>query len=308
MKMAKEMGIVPIYFVFLLTCLVGCEKPSPRVIATQAMGSRLHITLPVDVDDQAFLEVQVTALLERIEQSASQWRDASWVTRFNAAEPNVSTPVPPDVSAMLIEAKLIYEQTDGVFDVTAGPLVELWGFGASPSKGEPNEMQIAGALLRCGFDKLGLNEDATVIVKKAKGVTLDLSGLAKGYAVDQISLLLDERGVADYVIAFGGEVRAAGDGPSGDGWVVQVGASAGHTVTLRGQACATSGGSEQKRETSDGPVTHLIDPRTGRPMREPSRSATVVADTCMRADGWATALAIDPALAVPDGVQIATPE
>ena len=97
--------------------------------------------------------------------------------------------------------------------------------------------------------------------------------------------------------AEGGEVRAAGNGPGGDGWVVEVERPGTRvprqTITLRNQACATSGGSEQNKPSGDDVVTHLIDPRTGRPMREPGRSVTIIADSCMLADAWATALAVD---------------
>lgn len=310
----QKTGTDPVFSVFFVVAFVlpvamlaGCGEAPATVVTADAMGSRLHITLPAGTGDRAVLEADLAALLDRIERDASHWREQSWVSRFNRdAQAGVPMPVPPHVSAMLREARSVHGRSGGVLDVTAGPLVELWGFGAQPNATEPSEMQMAEALARCGFDKLALNDEASVVVKRVPGVRLDLSALGKGYAVDRVAAMLDERGVSDYLIAFGGEVRAKGDGPGGDDWVVQVGDKQGRTLTLRNQSVATSGGVERQRATGGGGhATHLIDPRTGRPMDQPGRSVTVVAEACMTADAWATALAIDPGLALPEGVEVA---
>lgn len=306
MTMARRMGAV--LFCLCWALPLGCSDAGPTVLTGEAMGTRYHITLRGDHPDHALLESEITVLLERIEQQASQWRDQSWVSRFNRRQANAPMPVPEHVAAMLVEARRVYVKTGGVFDITAGPLIELWGFGADPAAQEPSEMQVAEAMMRCGFDQLAMNDDASVVSKQRNGVQLDFSALAKGYAVDRIARRLDSHGVAHYLIAFGGEVRAAGDGPGGDGWIVEVGTSGGTTITLRDQACATSGGSEQNRELGGRSVTHLIDPRTGRPMAEPARSVTIVAGRCITADAWATALAIDPSLDLPERVDQVMPD
>lgn len=277
----------------VLLLAAGCGEPSPTVISGEAMGSRYHITLGGDHPSAEGLERSVAALFEAIEDQASQWRAGSWVSRFNASGSTAAVPVPAHAWAMLEVTDRVQRDSGGALDITAGPLVELWGFGAQPSEGEPSEMQIAQVLRRVGHDKLVMDRQAKTLAKAMPNVEIDLSSVGKGYAVDRIAALLDEAGVADYLIAFGGEVRARGDGPGGDGWVVGIDRPGGGALTLHDQAVATSGGAERYRETAGGSVvTHLVDPRTGRAVAGRGRSVTVVAERAAVADAWATALAV----------------
>ncbi len=311
--------------VFVMAMLLAaCSEPPQTVVSGEAMGSRYHITLVGGGDAQG-IEADVEELMEAIEAQASQWRSESWVSRFNGDRSTTQqTPAPGHVWAMLVEAERIYAQSGGALDITAGPLVELWGFGAKPRSHAPSEMEIAVAMSNSGGDKLVLDHDSRTVAKLTPKLTIDLSALAKGYAVDQVAQLLDRRGVADYLIAFGGEVRARGNGPGGDGWVVRIEqnssadktadpAPANQSITLRDQATATSGGGEQRRSLADGTmVTHLIDPRTGRPITDGGLAVTVVADRAVVADAWATALCVTPeaqraALAAQYGVRLIEP-
>lgn len=298
--------------VVLVLLLAGCDASEPVVITGQAMGARYHVKLmgghpPVDALEQSLAE-----LLDAIEDEASQWREASWVSRFNAGGSARPVSVPPHVWAMLVEAERVYGQSGGVFDITAGPLVELWGFGESPGSGPPTPARLAETLKRCGGDKLLLDHAGRTAAKAVPGLALDLSGLAKGYAVDAAAALLDEAGVEHYLIAFGGEVYARGNGPGGDGWRVEVERAGGakRVITLRNQAAATSGGGQQHKQTNGvGYATHLIDPRSGLSMSDPSRSVTVLAPRAVTADAWATVSAVltDADLlhaSVPSGVEV----
>jgi len=285
-------AIAAIAFACLL--LGGCGERQPTVITGQAMGTGYHIKLVGDHPPADELERDVAALFDAIEDEASPWRSESWVSRFNRSDSLEPVAVPGHVWAMLVVAQEVHAESGGLLDVTVGPLVELWGFGHAPSGTSPSDEQVAELLARCGFNKLVMDHDAQTVAKTAAGVQIDLSALAKGYAIDRIAALLDERGATDFVIDFGGEVYARGDGPGGDGWVVAIGQRAsGERVTLHDQAAATSGGSEQNKTLADGTVvTHLIDPRTGIPMSEVSRLVTVVASEGVRADAWATAISV----------------
>lgn len=288
--------------VLLCACLlIGCEKPTPTVIAGEAMGTRYHITLGDDTSSVDAIDHDVRVLLESIEAEASQWRQSSWVSRFNQSRSVEAQAVPAHVWAMLLVADRVHRQSGGALDITIGPVVELWGFGASPRNQSrtPTQHEIDEALSCCGMDKLALDRQARSVRKTDPRLTIDLSSVAKGYAVDRIAELLDGRGMENYVIAFGGEVRAKGQGPTGDGWTI--GVDHGSTrrvkpadaITLRDQAVATSGGGQQQHVLPDGSsVTHLIDPRSGMPVTDGSLSVTVLADSAVLADAWATALSV----------------
>lgn len=288
---------VPALLVFVLLAGCGGSETPATVFGGEAMGARYHVTLVGVHPDDAYQQ-QIDGLLEEIESQASQWREASWLSRFNRDDALRPVEMPEHVRAMLGVADEVYRSSGGALDVTVGPVVELWGFGANPREEPPSEAELAEALERCGMDKLRLELEGGTVAKGVPGLTIDLSSLAKGYALDRISALLDELGIEDYLIAFGGEVLGRGDGPSGDGWVVEVAGdqSAGgikQTVRLRDAACATSGGSQQRRLLpGGGVVTHLIDPRTGEPMGGSAGSVTVVSERGVVADAWATALAV----------------
>ncbi|MFN3167437.1 MAG: FAD:protein FMN transferase [Phycisphaeraceae bacterium] len=281
---------------------MGCDEPPPTVVTGEAMGTRYHVTLGGHRGSSDAIDAEVARLLDAIEDEASQWRSASWVSGFNASRATEPVAVPGHVWAMLVVAERVWRDSGGALDMTIGPVVELWGFGRSPSPHEPQDAEVEQALERCGMDKLVIDHQARTIRKLDPSVTLDFSAVAKGYAVDRIAEQLDARGVDDYLIAFGGEVRAKGDGPDGEGWAVAVTrrngsarAGAARRVVLKNAAVATSGGGQQQRAAPGGDaVTHLIDPRTGRPIRHGASPVTVRADSAVLADAWATALSATP--------------
>jgi len=290
----------------LLLLLTGCGDASPTVLTGQAMGTNYHVVLRGKHPSADVVEREIAQLLEEIESQASQWRPGSWVSRFNASREMKFENVPKHVFAMIVTAEDVNRSSAGVFDITCGPLVELWGFGANPSEAVPTQSQIDEALRRCGSDKLFVDRSAIKVIKGIPDLEIDLSGLAKGYAVDRVAIAIEMMGVENFLVEFGGEVCAKGDGPGGDGWVVEIDAGSsegGHrSITLRDQSCATSGGSQQNRKLSDGRVVaHLIDPRTGMPLVSARRYATVVcSDSCAVADAFATALVVDPSLELPE--------
>lgn len=287
----------------LIALLIACDEPSPKIITGEAMGTRYHITLgdrsaATKIDA---IEADVAALIEQIESQASQWRGDSWITQLNTSRSTQPILVPEHIWPMLVVAMQVYAQSEGALDITAGPLVELWGFGAAPHKQPPTSDELARTLARCGADKLVLDENAKTLAKQVPDLAIDLSALAKGYAVDCVAELLDQRGVANYAIEFGGEIKAKGNGPGGDGWIVRIdrpgtqASQSGQRLNLHDQAAASSGGSEQHRRLVDGTVvTHLIDPRTGLPMHDAKGVVTVVSKRCVDADAWATALSVTP--------------
>jgi thiamine biosynthesis lipoprotein len=170
----------------------------------------------------------------------------------------------------------------GAFDVTVAPLVRLWGFGPDARPGvRPSEESIARAAGHVGWEKLAVT--ATTLRKLDPALTLDFSAIAKGRAIDEVCALLDRRGFGRYLVEAGGELRARGS------WLVAI-EHPQRVLMLTDRALATSGTYRQR--WPDGPLerSHLLDPRTRRPVEHDTVSVSVLAATCAEADAWATAL------------------
>ncbi len=236
--------------------------------------------------------------LARLVMHFSHWEPRSELARFNGAPPGfykVSEPF----WALLDAALDLADETDGAVDPTLGALVDLWGFGPPgprPAGDLPTDEQIADALGRSGWQGLRLNRGARG-VQQMGGMKLDLSGIAKGHAVDRVSDRLVELGAAHHLVEIGGELRGRGVKPDGQPWWVELqqapGAPGPRTVAaLFDLAVATSGDWIRGFDHDGRRYGHTIDGRTGRPLDNGIASVTVLAETAMHADAMATALAV----------------
>jgi thiamine biosynthesis lipoprotein len=199
----------------------------------------------------------------------------------------------------------ISRETGGAFDPTVGPLVRLWGFGSGAAERDPTEDELARARARTGWRHLEWDDEGR-LVRRVPAVELDLSALAKGYAVDAIVGELARDRPLGALVEVGGEVRALGAKASGEPWRVGIedplapDTRLEAVVALTGRALATSGDYRQVRLVDGERRSHVLDPRTGRPAARGVSSASVIAPTCMEADAVATALMVlgaDEALA-----------
>ncbi|MDE0422165.1 MAG: FAD:protein FMN transferase [Gammaproteobacteria bacterium] len=244
---------------------------------------------------QALPGDRIDAELARIDGLMSTYDPDSELSRFNRAPTGEPMLVSREVVDVVDAAFGVAERTVGAFDATVAPLVALWGFGAEAAPRDPGPEQVAAASRSVGYQRIAHRQDPPTLEKRAPA-TLDLSGIAKGYAVDRLADVLDEAGCRAYLIEFGGEVRAFGNARGGGPWRVGVespsGAGLVADVELRSGALATSGDYRQYRELDGVRVSHIIDPRTGFPVGHRLASATVVADTAMMADAYATALLV----------------
>jgi FAD:protein FMN transferase len=251
------------------------------------MGTTWQVTirhLPQGHSHQE-LNKRIAAEFNLIDAQASHWRPDSPVSRFNRTFTTEPFPIKPDLQRIIIRAQDLHKKTSGAFDITIAPLVNLWGFGPVKStRGyTPSDEEIEKALVMCGMQKLKLLPDDT-IRKTIPGLQIDLSALAKGYAIDRVADLLDTLDIQDYLIECGGELRGRGDGSGGVGWQVAiespVGSGASRIIALVNSAIATSGNYRR---------LHIINPKTGRPVETRTNIISVVAPTAMEADAWATA-------------------
>ncbi|MEM7316375.1 MAG: FAD:protein FMN transferase, partial [Planctomycetota bacterium] len=196
-------------------------------------------------------------------------------------------------------AKSISLETDGLFDVTVAPLVKLWKFGSQDGEAisnPPTPSQIAEAMKLVGSDKIEVQLDPPALKKQHADMRIDLSAIAKGYAVDQVASILESNDVSDFMIEIGGEIRVAGNSSKGGAWRIGIESpdrgerNVDSVVSLGDCAIATSGDYRNFREINGTIYTHVIDPTTGQSVHHDLASVTVIANDCEKADALATAL------------------
>lgn len=289
--------------------LVACALDAPPARATvlrgPTMGTTYRVTLPPSsgASDGRALHAEVGAVLARVDARMSTYRPDAELARFNAAATTAWVDVTEETLSVIERALEIARRSGGAFDPTVGPLVDLWGFGPAPRTGRPpSEAAIAALLPAVGADGIETRRDPPQVRKLRPYVRLDLSGIAKGHGLDQVAALLDDRGVASYLIDVGGELRARGERAPGEPWRIGIerpvpGAREVLTTLTLGapgltEGLATSGDYRQFFEADGRRFCHLLDPRRGAPVTHDLAAASVVAATDAEADAWATALMV----------------
>jgi len=253
-----------------------------------------------DVAPQSSASVReaIEVVLARVVAQMSTWEADSDLSRFNRAEPGSWHALQPEFFTVLQHALALAERSGGAYDPTIGPVVDLWGFGpAAPRDCAPEPAQAREAWLRVGWQRLQL--DASVRrVHQPGGVSVDLSSIAKGFAVDEVVRALAALGVSDALVEIGGELLGVGERPDGQPWRVAVRWPSdepdqqGPVIALHDLAVATSGDEFHRFESDGRRYSHTIDPRSGAPVPHALVSVTVLHSSCMQADALATALTV----------------
>jgi len=245
------------------------------------------------------LQIEVDALLAEINHTMSTYDPESELSRFNRLRTTDWVPASASILAVLKTALEVGAQSDGAFDITVGPLVNLWGFGPEVHPDRiPLESDIDAARARSGLDKITLSETQPAIRKHRPDVLLDLSGIAKGYGVDRVAELMTAHGIDHYMVEIGGEIRVRGVKERDTPWRIAIekplsGERSVQTMlALSDIALATSGNYRNFFEIAGRRYSHTIDPTTGWPIDNHLVSVTVLAETSMRADAWATAFQV----------------
>ena len=294
--------------VLLLVAVSGCGTPEPLQMAGATMGTTYHVKLSAlpPGTELAQLQQDVDAALEEVNEQMSTYLPESEVSRFNRAAADEWFDVSPATAAVVTEAQEVSRLTDGALDITVEPLVELWAFGpASISNAvdhaefhPPDQAAIDAAREHVGWQKLEVRLDPPALRKSVAGLEIDLSAVAKGYGVDRVAELLAGRGVRDFMVEIGGEVRAAGQRPDGRPWRIGIERPESDVrqsqwiVPLADASLATSGDYRNYYEYEGHRYSHILDPSTGRPVEHSAASVSVLADSCMKADAWATAMLV----------------
>jgi thiamine biosynthesis lipoprotein len=264
------------------------------------MGTSYTVELAAPIGDavRTRLAELIEAELAAINQSMSTYDPRSELSQFNRRQDLGWVPASTGLLEVLVNASRISTSTQGAFDVTVGPLVDLWGFGPEyRAQRVPNDAAIEWARESVDYRHVQIDPSAGAIRKRHSRTQVDLCAIAKGYGVDRVAMVLDRQGIHDYLVEIGGELRARGTTAAGRPWQVGIERPVegkhvlGEIVALKNRAIATSGTTEDFFEQDGRHYSHIIDPTTARPVETPM-AASVVADTTMEADAWATALVV----------------
>lgn len=314
----KKAIVLALSLFFVIAC---SEQPKPHFkLSGSTMGTGYNLTVLVPeqvVIDQHELQAAIDQQLALINQQMSTYIADSELLEFNRAATSDWITVSPNLFDVLIVSMELAWVTDGSFDFTIGPLVELWGFGPGglqASHSIPDPAAIERALAMVAYQNLELDLESSQIRKK-KPLALDLSAIAKGFAVDKLTELLSYAGYTDFMVEIGGELSLRGLNPMGNPWRIAIERpqvdrllEPFSAVSLSNKSMATSGDYRNYFEQDGKRFSHTIDPRTGYPIEHKLASVTVIADSAAYADGLATAINVlgpDKGMALAEQQQLA---
>jgi len=296
-----------IILIILVILFAGCGLKKEFEFTGQAMGTSYHIKIVTwyfkNMDD---MKTRIEDRLEAINRSMSTFMPDSEISRFNLMnETGKKFTISNDFLEVAYVAKNIYEITNGAWDGTVMPLVKLWGFSGSNSDiyemrtDIPDEKKIRKILTEIGFDKIEVSEQG-YLKKLHAFVSIDFASIAKGYAVDQVANIVKKKGIDDFLVEIGGEVYASGYRLDGRNWRVGVNVPRKDSpqgmvyeaVDIKNKALATSGDYRNFFEVNGKYYSHILDPITGYPVINGVVSVSIIADTCVFADGLATGILV----------------
>jgi FAD:protein FMN transferase len=288
--------------------LTGCATGPGRetLLSGETMGSAWTVKIAGALpSEEAALRDGIQSRFDAVNLALSTWRADSALSRFNARDDGEWMDIDRELAAVMRYALGLAAASSGAYDITVGPLVNLWGFGPDPATNRvPEAAAIRAARERVGWRKVEV--DATRDrARKAPGVRVDLSSLGKGRGVDRVAEYLDATGVSNYLLDLSGKLRARGLTPRGAPWRVAVerpgpdqkssGGEIAHAVVeLRDRSVATAGDYRRFFESGGRHYSHIIDPGTGMPVSHTTVSATATAADCMQADALATVFMVMP--------------
>ena len=281
--------------------VAACARPVHAAIRGLTMGTSYTVELGAPMDDatRTRLKELIDAELAAINQSMSTYDPRSELSEFNRRQDLRWVPASPGLLEVLDSASRISAETQGAFDVTVGPLVDLWGFGPQiRTRRVPDDGVIEQVRKSVGYHHVQIDPSAGTIRKRHSGTQVDLCAIAKGYGVDRVGMVLEREGVHDYLVEIGGELRARGTAAAGRPWRVGIERPVegqhvvGEVVLLKNRAIATSGTTEDFFEQDGRHYSHIIDPKTARPVEHPAMAVSIIADTTMEADASATAMVV----------------
>ena len=303
-------------FSFLLIFSCSQEKNYNAKINGNTMGTYYFIEVidvPVELNIKN-IELEIKNTLKKANKILSNWDKDSEISIINKTDKTTAIKISDELNEVFKTAKEINAKSNGFFDLTLDPIIELWGFGYKSKQMQiiPKDNQIKNILSLIGQKSfLNMNFDNNELIKKNKDIKINLSSIGKGYGIDLIGKKLDQLGINNYIINIGGDILTKGYNSKKENWVIGIENPnlkeklIKEIVNISNKGLATSG-DYKNFFTKDGKrYSHIINPKTGKPIKHSTKSVTVIHENSMKADGWATAFL---ALGSLEGLKIADKE
>ena len=307
-------AILIIFFLLNISC--SQEKNYNAQIKGNTMGTYYFIEVidvPIELKIKN-IELEIKDTLKKANKILSNWDKDSEISIINKTNKTTAIKISDELNEVFKTAKEINAKSNGFFDLTLDPIIELWGFGYKSKQMQiiPKDGQIKNILSLIGQKSfLEMNFDNNELIKKNKDIKINLSSIGKGYGIDLIGKKLDQLGINNYIINIGGDILTKGYNSKKENWVIGIENPnlkeklIKEIVNLTNKGLATSG-DYKNFFTNDGKrYSHIINPKTGKPIMHSTKSVTVIHENSMKADGWATAFL---ALGSLEGLKIADKE
>lgn len=283
----------------LLALLAACDDEKVQGFGGPTMGStyRVQYVASGKTPGADRLQAGVQALLDDLDRAASTYRADSDVARFNAAPAGTCMPMPASVVAMFAYAETLHRESDGAFDITLLPALQVWGFGprgAITHRPAPEQLEALRGFV--GMEHVRVDTANPAALCKDAAASIEFNSVAAGYVVDKIAAYLEAQGVASFLVDVTGELRAKGRKPDGGPWRIALEAPisqarvAQRIVPLEGMGVSTSGDYRNYFEEGGVRYSHTLDPRTLSPVTHKLAAVSVIAETALAADGLSTLL------------------
>jgi thiamine biosynthesis lipoprotein len=288
-------------FFIWVVAMSGCSgKSSAALYLEGAQGTaQWHVTVSDPKGNSPeTLQAGIEVVLARVNGQIGSWDAASEISRFNQYQGTDWFPVSADLAGLVSQTLKVSEESGGVYDVTVGPLIKLWGFrGGEPAKDRvPGKAEIDAARAKVGFHKLQVRAEPPALRKSQADAVVELASVADGFAADQVGHYLESLGIQHYMAEVAGEIRTRGISPRGDKWQIAIekpldlGRAVQQGISLDNSGLATSGDYRNFFTENGRRYSHTIDPTTGEPEAYNLASVSVLAPEATMADAYATLL------------------
>lgn len=288
----------------MLACavaLAGCQSGEPEIaLEGEIQGTTYHVKivphgLPID---SAAVHAEIKALFADIDRKLSNYREDSEIAQLNRQRTTDWVPVSPEIAEVVDIAQQVYRRSNGCYDLTVKPLFDLWGFSRHENR-VPTDEEIKQALVHVGMSRVEVDRAGRRLRKRDPDLRIDLSSIAQGYSVGAVAALLEQHGIGAYMVEIGGELKVKGRKADGSSWRIAIEKPTPFTREVQrilefhqaqGTAVMTAGTYRNFFEDKGTVYSHIIDPRTGRPVTHHLLSVSVLHEDPTWADAWDTAL------------------
>lgn len=287
-----------LYFIILSCLLISCNQKKTQHINGTALGTYYNITYICSSESNCYptlLKVQIDSVLQDVNSTFSVFDTNSLISRINNGKDSL---VNEDFQKILLKSLDIHKKTDGAFECTIQPLIELWGFGRENQKQIVPQDEIDSIMQYVGSNLVTVKNGK--VIKQDNRIQLNFNAIAKGFAVDKVAAFLQQQGIGDFLVEIGGEIVTHGT-KNGQSWSIGIqtptesadGAiESSQSFSLTDKAVATSGNYRNYFEKDGVRYTHILNPKNGQPEQTNLLSVTVIADDCTTADAYATAFMV----------------